>query len=178
MHPDDVTLLGKFKVLEQTGRWGATEWHYRLVMPDGSIKYLPRDRSCDPRPGRSTGVHRGGSGRHCAPAVRGSSGEGEIGAFKAIESHQFRRAYGVDRTRSEPAAFGHHHERRNLSADAGCRPSERCGAQTTVRRTIRDGNRAADVVKRLRALFSNEELTLEVLDLNEVTREVIALSVE
>jgi signal transduction histidine kinase len=32
------------------------------------------------------------------------------------------------------------------------------------------------VVKRLRALFSAEELTLESLDLNEVTREVIALS--
>jgi signal transduction histidine kinase len=50
------------------------------------------------------------------------------------------------------------------------------GARETTRRTIRDGNRAADVITRLRALFSNKELTLEVLDLNEVTHEVIALS--
>src|SRR4029453_19216546 len=46
----------------------------------------------------------------------------------------------------------------------------------TVRRILRDGNRAADVIARLRALFSKREFTLESLDLNEATREVIALS--
>jgi signal transduction histidine kinase len=50
------------------------------------------------------------------------------------------------------------------------------GARETARRTIRDGNRAADVITRLRALFSKEEFTPELLDLNEVTRGVIALS--
>ena len=50
------------------------------------------------------------------------------------------------------------------------------GARETVRRTIRDGNRASDVITRLRALFSKKEFTLEPLDLNEATREVIALS--
>jgi nitrogen-specific signal transduction histidine kinase len=45
-----------------------------------------------------------------------------------------------------------------------------------VRRTIRDANRASKVVTRLRALFSKKEFTLETFDLNEVTREVIALS--
>ena len=51
------------------------------------------------------------------------------------------------------------------------------GARETVRRTLRDGNRAADVISRLRALFSKKEFALERLDLNEATREVIALSV-
>jgi len=51
------------------------------------------------------------------------------------------------------------------------------GARETVRRTLRDGNRAADVISRLRALFSKKEFTLEPLDLNEATQEVIALSV-
>ena len=50
------------------------------------------------------------------------------------------------------------------------------GARETARRTLRDGNRAADVISRLRALFSKREFTLERLDLNEATREVIALS--
>ena len=50
------------------------------------------------------------------------------------------------------------------------------GARETARRTLRDGNRAADVISRLRALFSKREFTLEQLDLNEATREVIALS--
>ena len=50
------------------------------------------------------------------------------------------------------------------------------GARETARRTIRDGNRASDVVTRLRALFSRKEFTLEPLDLNEATREVVTLS--
>ncbi len=50
------------------------------------------------------------------------------------------------------------------------------GARETARRTIRDGIRASDVVTRLRALFSRDEYRLEPLDLNEVTREVIALT--
>jgi len=50
------------------------------------------------------------------------------------------------------------------------------GARETARRIIRDGNRASDVITRLRALFSKKEFTLEPLDLNEATREVIALS--
>jgi len=50
------------------------------------------------------------------------------------------------------------------------------GARETVRRTIRDANRASDVITRLRALFSNRETTTESVDLNEATREVIALS--
>ena len=50
------------------------------------------------------------------------------------------------------------------------------GARETARRIVRDGNRASDVISRLRTLFSKKEFTLESLDLNEVTREVIALS--
>jgi signal transduction histidine kinase len=50
------------------------------------------------------------------------------------------------------------------------------GARETARRIIRDGNRASDVITRLRTLFSKKEFTLELLDLNDATREVIALS--
>jgi C4-dicarboxylate-specific signal transduction histidine kinase len=50
------------------------------------------------------------------------------------------------------------------------------GARETARRTMRDGNRASDVISRLRALFTKKEFALEPLDLNEATREVVALS--
>jgi PAS domain S-box-containing protein len=50
------------------------------------------------------------------------------------------------------------------------------GARETARRTLRDGNRAAEVITRLRLLFSRKEFALEPLDLSEATREVIALS--
>jgi C4-dicarboxylate-specific signal transduction histidine kinase len=55
-------------------------------------------------------------------------------------------------------------------------PPNLAGARETARRTLRDGNRAADVIARLRALFSKKLLTPEPLNLNEATREVIALS--
>jgi hypothetical protein len=61
---------------------------------------------------------------------------------------------------------------RMLDAD----PPNVDGARETARRTIRDGHRASDVITRLRALFSREELALEPLDLNEAVREVVALS--
>ena len=61
---------------------------------------------------------------------------------------------------------------RMLDAD----PANVEGARETARRTIRDGNRASDVIARLRVLFSKKESTLELLDLNEATRELIALS--
>jgi PAS domain S-box-containing protein len=61
---------------------------------------------------------------------------------------------------------------RMLDAD----PPNLDGARETVRRTLRDGNRAAEVITRLRALFSKKDFTLELVDLNEATREVITLS--
>jgi C4-dicarboxylate-specific signal transduction histidine kinase len=50
------------------------------------------------------------------------------------------------------------------------------GARETARRTIRDAERASEVVKRLRALFCKKGATSESLDPNEATREVVALS--
>lgn len=49
------------------------------------------------------------------------------------------------------------------------------GARETVRRTLRDGNRASDVVKRLRALFAKTDAAAEPLDINQAAREVVAL---
>src|SRR5262249_54876409 len=60
---------------------------------------------------------------------------------------------------------------RMLAAD----PPNIAGARMTAQRTIRDGNRAADVITRLRALFSKKAAATETVDLNEVTREVLAL---
>ena len=55
-------------------------------------------------------------------------------------------------------------------------PPDVDGARETARRTLRDGNRASDVITRLRALFSKREFTLEPLDINDITREVVTLS--
>jgi PAS domain S-box-containing protein len=61
---------------------------------------------------------------------------------------------------------------RMLDAD----PPNVDGARQTAQRTIRDGHRAADVITRLRALFSKKDASTEWVDLNEAALEVIALS--
>jgi PAS domain S-box-containing protein len=61
---------------------------------------------------------------------------------------------------------------RMLAAD----PPNIEGARETARRTIRDGERASEVITRLRALFSKKTTTTGSIDLNEAVREVVALS--
>jgi C4-dicarboxylate-specific signal transduction histidine kinase len=51
------------------------------------------------------------------------------------------------------------------------------GARETVRRLIRDGNRMAEVISRLRALFSKKDAAIESMNLNEAVLEVIALCI-
>jgi signal transduction histidine kinase len=61
---------------------------------------------------------------------------------------------------------------RMLAAD----PPNLDRAADTARRTIRDANRATEIIKHLRALFSRKAPTIESIHLNDAAREVIALS--
>jgi PAS domain S-box-containing protein len=60
---------------------------------------------------------------------------------------------------------------RMLSMD----PPNISGALETARRTIRDGNRAADVITRLRSLFAKQRFSCDLVDLNETTDSVVSL---
>jgi C4-dicarboxylate-specific signal transduction histidine kinase len=60
---------------------------------------------------------------------------------------------------------------RMLAAD----PPNFDGARETARRTIRDGNRASEVITRLRALFAKKDTAIEPVDRNEAAREVTTL---
>jgi C4-dicarboxylate-specific signal transduction histidine kinase len=61
---------------------------------------------------------------------------------------------------------------RMLAAD----PPNLDGARATAQRTLRDGNRASEVIERLRTLFARKEPKTEPVDLNDAAREVLALS--
>jgi PAS domain S-box-containing protein len=50
------------------------------------------------------------------------------------------------------------------------------GARATAERMIRDSNRAAEVIQRLRALFSNKPPVLEAVNLNAAVAELLALA--
>jgi predicted ATPase/signal transduction histidine kinase len=55
-------------------------------------------------------------------------------------------------------------------------PPDLEGARRNAERSRRDGHRAADVIKRLRALFGKKGTTTELVDINDAAREVAALS--
>ena len=88
-----------------------------------------------------------------------------VGAFTASIAHEVNQPLSGIITNAGTCL-------RMLAAD----PPDVDGARETAKRTLRDGNRAADVITRLRALFSRREFTLEPLDINEVLQEVVALS--
>ena len=177
VHPGDLSVLEKMKMVGQARGGGHDfEWQYRLIMPDHSIKYL----------------------HAVAHAIRDRDGQLEyIAAVQDVTAHRMSEE-ALAEARSELAKVARvtslgvltasiaHEVNQPLSGiitNAGtclrmldANPPNLEGARETARRTIRDGNRASDVITRLRALFSKKEFTFELLDLNEVTREVIALS--
>jgi C4-dicarboxylate-specific signal transduction histidine kinase len=152
------------------------EWQYRLLMPDQSIKYM----------------------HAVAQATRDPNGQLEyIAAVRDVTARRVSDE-ALDKARSElahvtrvmtlgalTASIAHEVNQplsgiitnastcmRMLDAE----PPNVDGARETAKRTIRDGRRAAEVITRLRALFSRKDVIIEPVDLNEATREVIALS--
>jgi len=175
VHPEDLSLYEKMVEQARNGSEDF-EWQYRLLMPDQSIKYM----------------------HAVAQPTRNPSGQLEY--IAAVRDVTARRTAdeALDRARSELARVARvmslgaltasiaHEVNQPLSgiitnASTCMRmldgdPPNVDGARETAKRTIRDGRRAADVIARLRTLFSKKEAATELVDLNEATREVIALS--
>jgi len=176
IHSED---LASFREMIERARSGVSdfEFEHRLRLPDNSVKYL----------------------RIVAHGTRNQEGQLEyIGAVQDV-THRRHTEEALARLRAElaqaarvtslgvlTAAIAHEVSqplagivtnastcRRMLAID----PPDVEGARETTRRTIRDAERASEVIKRLRALFCKKGATSESLDLNEVTREVVALSV-
>jgi C4-dicarboxylate-specific signal transduction histidine kinase len=158
------------------GDGGDFEYDHRLQMPDGSVKYLHLighgTRHKDGRleyigavqdlTQRRLGEQALGEARsELAHVARVAS----LGALTASIAHEVNQPLsGIIMNASTCL--------RMLAAD----PPNVEGARETAQRTLRDGNRASDVIKRLRALFTKSKATTELLDLNEAMREVLALS--
>lgn len=176
VHPEDLALLER---MAQQAREGIDdfEWQYRLVMPDGSIKYLHAvahaSRDQEGQLEYIAAVQDVTARRRSEDALAKARSElakvwrvTSLGVLTASIAHEVNQPLAGIVTNASTCL-------RMLDAD----PPNIDGARETARRTIRDGNRASDVITRLRALFSKEdEYTLELLNLNEITREVIVLS--
>jgi PAS domain S-box-containing protein len=175
VHPEDVSSL--YEMIDcARGNGSDFECEHRLQMPDHSVKYVHMiahgTRDQDGRleyigAVRDVTQHRlseaalGKLRSDLAHVARVTS----LGALTASIAHEVNQPLSGIITNANTCL-------RMLAAD----PPNVDGARETARRTIRDGNRAADVITRLRALFSKKNATTESVDLNEATREVIALS--
>jgi PAS domain S-box-containing protein len=173
-HPEDRALMDESVSDVRAGR-NISEIDVRLRMPDERVKYL----------------------RILGRLIRRQDGRLEfLGAIQDVTQGRLAEAV-LDKVRSElahvtrvmsfgalTASIAHEVNQplagivtnastclRMLAAD----PPNVEGARETARRTIRDGNRAADVIARLRALFSKKAAATETVDLNEATREVLTL---
>jgi PAS domain S-box-containing protein len=175
VHPEDLPLL-KDKIHRTRTTADDLDYEIRLRMPDNSVKYIQTlaHRSQD-RNGRLEYI---GAVQDVTPrrlsenALSKTRSELEhvsrvtsLGAFTASIAHEVSQPLAGIITNASTCL-------RMLAAE----PPNVDGARETARRTIRDGNRASDVITRLRALFVKKDVTTELVNLNEVTREVIALS--
>lgn len=175
VHPEDIPLLNEM-IDRVRGAASDFEYEHRLLMPDHSVKYLhliahgTRDEHDqlqyigavqDVTERRLSEEALSKSRAELARVARITS----LGVLTASIAHELNQPLSGIITNASTCM-------RMLAAD----PPNVDGARETARRTIRDGNRASDVVTRLRALFSQKEVTTESVDLNDATREVIALS--
>jgi PAS domain S-box-containing protein len=175
VHPDDLPMM-----IEMMGKGAlgvpTIEYEHRLLLPDRSIRYL----------------------HFIAHAIHRHDGEVEyVGAVQDVTERELAEE-AIAKGRAElahvarvmslgmlTAAIAHEVNQplsgivtnagtclRMLNAD----PPNIDGSRETAHRMIRDGNRAAEVISRLRTLFARKEIAAEPVDVNEVSRDVIALS--
>jgi len=175
VHPEDLPLLYDMIGKAQRGV-SDFEYEHRLLMPDRSIKYLHlighRSRDNQARPEYIGAVQDVTQRRLSEQALGKARSElanvarvTSLGVLTASIAHEVNQPLSGIITNASTCL-------RMLSAD----PPNVDGARETARRAIRDGNRASDVVTRLRALYSRKTLSPELMDLNEATREVTSLS--
>lgn len=174
-HPDDLSLLAEMTDRAR-GDGSDLEYEHRLQMPDHSVKYLHlvahanRDQDGqleyigavqDVTERRVSEQALGKARSELAHVARVTS----LGVLTASIAHEVNQPLSGIITNASTCL-------RMLATE----PPNVDGARETVRRTIRDGHRASEVITRLRALFAKRDITTESVDLNEATREVIALS--
>jgi signal transduction histidine kinase len=175
VHPEDVPLFDKM-IERVRGYCCSIECQHRLQMPDHTIKHV----------------------RVVAQRIRGRDGGLEyIGAIQDITQRRLLEET-LGKLRCELAHVARVSSLGALSASIAHEVNQplagiianasTClqmlaaespdleGARETARRTIRDGERACNVVERLRMLFGKKGAKTESLDLNSAAQEVIALS--
>jgi PAS domain S-box-containing protein len=176
VHPDDL-LLFRERIGRARRDGSDFDIEYRLQMTDHTVKYLHvvahAARDQDGRLEYIGAIQDVTQSRLAQEALDSARSElarvaraTALGALTASIAHEVNQPLLGILTNADTC-------QRMLAAD----PPNVDGARETIRRSIRDGERAANVIRRLRALFAKNSPVTEAVDLNEAAREVIALSV-
>ncbi|MBB4169012.1 PAS domain S-box protein [Rhizobium sp. BK538] len=173
IHPEDLPHLVAMVQQMEHGR-GDFEYQLRILVDDEDVKYvhLIAHRDQEDKDVYIGAVLDETQRRHSEDALENLRSElaqvsrfVSLGTLTASIAHEVNQPLAGIVTNAGTCL-------RMLAAD----PPKIERAQETARRTIRDGKRAAEVIARLRSLFSNREAATEPTDLNDAVREVIALS--
>jgi PAS domain S-box-containing protein len=175
IHPEDSAMVQQ--LVDRVSKEQADfDFEHRLLLPNGSVKYV----------------------RVAARPSKGKSGSFE---FMGLVSDITERKLGEEALQKAQAELAHvtrvttlgeltasiaHEINQPLTAivnnaNAGLRwlssESPDIGeTREVIRRIVRDSNRAADVISRMRALFKKAPMTKERFDINEAIEEVVALT--
>jgi signal transduction histidine kinase len=175
VHPEDIPLLGD--MIDRAQRAASDlEYEHRLLMPNQSVKYLHLvAHGTQDQDGRLEyiGAVQDVTERRLAEEALTQARSDlahvtrvtSLGVLTASIAHEVNQPLSGIITNASTCL-------RMLAAA----PPNIEGARETAKRTIRDANRASELITRLRALFSKKESTTEPVDLNEAAQEVLALS--
>ena len=175
VHPEDRPAL--VSMIERARKEGADfDFEHRLIMSDGTVKYIylvaHRTDDADGQAlyiGAVQDVTRRRLSEEALGKVRSELARvarvTSLGALTASIAHEVNQPLFSITTNASTCV-------RMLGGE----PPNHEGAREMARRIIRDGNRASEVITRLRGMFTKREPVSEPVDLNEATKEVIALS--
>jgi signal transduction histidine kinase len=174
-HPEDMAMVQQFLDRVANDKTDFDSEH-RLLMPNGSVKYVRV--AGRPSQGKSRGFEFMGL---VSDITERKLGEAALQKAQAELAHVTRVT-----TLGEMTASIAHEINQPLTAivgnaSAGLRWLSGDSlnideARAAIGRIVRDGNRASDVISRMRALFKKAPMTREHFDINEAIEEVVALT--
>ena len=174
-HPDDAALVER--TIERASQDGKNvNFEHRLLMPDGSVKHLRIvAHAKGEKPGRFEfigSVMDITASKLTEEALRQAQTElahvtriTTIGELAATIAHEVNQPLAA-------IAMNGNAGLRWLAA----RSPNVDEAREALHRVVRDGNRAGEIIARIRGLLKKADIAKEALDLNEVIREVIIMT--
>ncbi|WP_246663881.1 PAS domain-containing sensor histidine kinase [Phyllobacterium sp. SYP-B3895] len=175
VHPDSVQMV-KHVIEQARNGWGDFDYEIVLSMPDQSSKNVRvlahSERNKDGEQELTGAIQDITDSRKAEEALNEARSElsyvtraTSLGVLTASIAHELNQPLAGIVTNASTCLLA-----------LGAEPPNIDVANDTARRMIRDANRSADVIVRLRALFSRKPPVIEPVDMNEVAMEAIALA--